>query len=102
MVLKYLKDDKVVLPVWQRLAKERGAGLEAALRRVLERPDFELEQDLFGAIAKQGKSLTPQMPESASVPEHIDQLFKSVLKSLGKGGAKGKKKAKKKSGGFGG
>ena len=103
LVLKYLKDDKVVLPVWQRLAADHGTALEVALRRVLERPEFDIEQDLLGAIAKYGKSLTPQMPESASVPVHIDRLFKSALKSLGRGdGSKGgkgsKKKAKKKSG----
>ena len=105
LILKYLKDDKVILPVWQRLASEHGAAVETALRRVLDRPDFDIEQDLLGAIAKYGKSLSPQMPESASVPEHLDQLFKSVLKSLGKkadGQSSGKKKAKKKKSGFGG
>ena len=106
LVLKYLKDDKVILPVWQRLASEHGAAVEAALRRVMAQPEFDIERDLLGAIAKHGKSLAPQMPESASVPEHLDALFKSVLKSLGKnadGQSSGKKKAKKKKkSGFGG
>lgn len=100
LVLKYLKDDKVVLPVWQRLAADHRSALEGALRRVLEQPEFDIEQDLLGTIAKYGKSLTPQMPESASVPKHIDRLFKSALKSLGSGEKRKatKKKAKKKSG----
>lgn len=102
LVAKYLKDDKVILPVWQRLAEDYGVPLEAALRRVLMQPNFDIEQNLLGAIAQQGKALTPQMPESASVPEHLDRLFKSVLKSLGKGSdRKGGKKPKQKSG-FGG
>lgn len=104
LVLKYLQDDKVILPVWQRLASEHKVGLEAALRRVLNQPEFDIEQDLLGAIARHGKSLTPQMPESASVPEHLDRLFKSVLTFLGKdadGKRSGKKKAQKKKSGFG-
>ena len=103
IVSKYLKDDKVVLPVWQRLAEDYGASLELVLQRVLERPEFDIRQDLLSAIAKQGKSLTPQMPASASVPEHIDRLFKSALKSLGKGSdrknsRKTRKRSEKKSG----
>ncbi|PZO12481.1 MAG: hypothetical protein DCF25_17575 [Leptolyngbya foveolarum] len=104
LVLKYLQDDKVILPVWQRLASEHGVALEAALRRVLNQPEFDIEQDLLGAIARHGKSLTPQMPESASVPEHLDRLFKSVLTFLGKdadGKRSGKKRAQKKKSGFG-
>ena len=104
LVLKYLQDDKVVLPVWQRLAKAHRVALEAALQRVLNQPEFDIEQDLLSAIARYGKSLTPQMPESASVPEHLDQLFKSVLKSLGKdadGKRSSKKKAPKQKSGFG-
>ncbi len=105
LVLKYLQDDKVILPVWQRLAKTYPAKLEMALQRVLGQPEFDIDRDLLSAIARYGKSLTPQMPESASVPEHLDQLFKSVLKSLGKdadGKRSGKKKAQKKKSGFGG
>ena len=104
LVLKYLQDDKVILPVWQRLVKAHQVALEAALRRVLGQPEFDIKQDLLNAIARYGKSLTPQMPESASVPEHLDRLFKSVLKSLGKdadGKRSGKKKAPKKKSGFG-
>ena len=105
LVLKYLQDNKVTLPVWQRLAQDRKQGLEAALRRVMNQPEFNVEQDLARSLAKYGKSLLPQMPESASVPEHLDQLFKSALQSVGKranGQSSNKKKAKKQKSGFGG
>ena len=105
LVLKYLQDEKVILPVWKQLAADHGAALEAALRRVLNQPEFNLEQDLLSAIARYGKSLTPQMPESASVPEHLDKLFKSALKLVGRDedGKRSKKSSKKKKkSGFGG
>ena len=105
LVLKYLQDEKAILPVWQQLAADRGSALEAALRRVLNQPELNIEQDLLGVLARHDKSLTPRMPESASVPEHLDKLFKSALKSIGRDtdGKRSKKTAKKKQkSGFGG
>ncbi|MGC1307166.1 MAG: hypothetical protein WA885_08060 [Phormidesmis sp.] len=97
MLLKYLQKDQVTLPVWQRLAADYGAPLQAALRRVLGQADFEIEQDLRGVIARHGKPLTPQMPDSASVPQHLHDLFQEALKAVGKSSGK-QKKAKKKTG----
>ena len=98
LVLKYLQDEKAILPVWQQLAADWGPALEAALRRVLNQPELDIAQDLSGVLARYGKSLTPRMPESASVPEHLDKLFKSALKLVGKSadGKRSKKPAKKK------
>ncbi|WP_121970514.1 hypothetical protein [Leptolyngbya sp. BC1307] len=96
LVIKHLENEQAIAPVWYHLAKEHGKPLEASLRRILGNPDFDIEQDLDGAIARYGKLLTPQIPESASVPLHLHNLFQSALQTVSKSTAK--KKAKKKSG----
>ena len=97
---KYLEDEQVNAHVWHSIAESHGEALEASLRRVLNKPDFEIRQDLDNAIARYGKSLEPELPESASVPEHLHNLFQEAIAAVGKA-EKPKKKAKKKSG-FGG
>ncbi len=96
LVVKHLENEQAIAPVWHYLAKNYGNPLEASLRRILSNPEFDIEQDLDGAIARYGKQLTPQIPESASVPVHLHNLFQSALKTVSKNTAK--KKAKKKSG----
>ncbi len=96
LVVKHLENEQVIAPVWRHLAKNYGTPLEASLRRILSNPDFDIAQDLDGAISRYGKQLTPQIPESASVPVHLHNLFQSALKTVSKSTAK--KKAKKKSG----
>ena len=101
LLLKYLEDEQVNADVWGCLAEAYGDRLEAALKRVLTNPDFDIEQDLDKALAKRGKPLTPQLPDSASVPVHLHNLFQTALKEVGKGAKKGegkKKKASQKSG----
>ncbi len=101
LVLKYLAEDRVNAFVWQRLAEAHGGLLEASLRRVLSNPDFDIDQDLESTLVQRGKTLTPELPDSASVPVHLHELFQSALKAVGKEtgkNASAKKKAKKKSG----
>ncbi|MEL7331876.1 MAG: hypothetical protein AAFN12_06480, partial [Cyanobacteria bacterium J06560_2] len=104
LVVKHLENERAIAPIWHQLAEDYPRPLEASLRRVLENDDFALEQDLEGAIARYGKTLTPTLPDTASVPIHLHELFQDALKAVGKDAKKqsGKKKAKKKkSGGFG-
>ncbi len=102
-VAKYLEKAQVNAYVWQCIYQAHDEALTASLRRVLNNPAFEFEPDLAGVLAKYGKSQTPQMPDSASVPVHLHNLFQEALQAVGKGakkkgeGAK-KKKGKKKSG----
>ena len=46
------------------------------------------------------KALTPTLPDTASVPVHLHDLFQDALKAVGKSEKKkkGKKNAKKKAG----
>jgi hypothetical protein len=104
LVRKYLEAEQANAYVWEQLTKAHPAPIEAALRRVLSNPEFAIAQDLPGALAKHGKSLTPQLPESASVPVHLHNLFQEALQAVGKAGKSkegGKKKATPKKSGFG-
>ena len=104
LLLKYLEDEQVNANVWDYLAEAYGDRLEAPLKRVLANPDFDIEQDLDKVLAKRGKSLTPQLPDSASVPVHLHNLFQTALKEVGKSAkqkGEGKKKASKQKSGFG-
>lgn len=94
---RYLEDEQVNAHVWQEIAKAHSDALEASLQRVLNQPDFKIEQDLGEALANKGKPLTPELPETASVPAHLHNLFQEALQIVGKAEKpkKGKKKAKK-------
>ncbi len=105
LLLKYLEDEQVNADVWGYLAEKYGDRLQPPLKRALANPDFDIEQDLDKALAKRGKPLTPQLPDSASVPVHLHNLFQTALKEVGKGakqkGEGKKKKASKQKSGFG-
>ena len=99
IVQKYLDDEQVNAHVWHVIASEHPAALEASLQRVLNEPEFKIDRDLDDAIARYGKPLTPELPESASVPVHLHNLFQEAIAAVGKAEKPKKaKKAKKKSG----
>lgn len=104
MVLKYLEDEQVNAYVWQQIVEAHAAPVEASLRRVVNQPQLDIETDLDGVLARYGKPLTPELPESASVPVHLHNLFQEAVQAVGKTEKpKGsKKKAKAKKSGFGG
>jgi hypothetical protein len=104
LIRKYLESEQANAYVWEQLAKAHPKPIESSLRRVLNRPEFEIERDLESALAKYGKPLTPTLPESASVPVHLHNLFQEALQAVGKGAKPkdtGKKKATPKKSGFG-
>ncbi|MFK8181990.1 MAG: hypothetical protein AB8B99_01360 [Phormidesmis sp.] len=100
LVQKYLEDEQVNAHLWHSIAEAHSKPLEASLQRVLNQPEFEIEQGLDDVLARYGKPLTPELPESASVPAHLHNLFQEAIAAVGKAEKpkKGKKKAKKKSG----
>ena len=98
LVLKHLEDERAILPVWERLAADYGAPLEAALCRVLNNSAFVIEDDLEGVLASYGKEIAPTLPDTASVPIHLHNLFQDALKAVGKSEKKKSGKKKKKSG----
>jgi hypothetical protein len=97
IVRKYLEDPNMNAYVWHRLAAAYPVQLEQVLRSVLSRPDFNLQQDLDGLLQESQKPLKPELPEIASVPIHLHELFQEALAEVQKSKPKdkGKKKPKK-------
>lgn len=101
LLLKYLKDPAIHAYIWYRLAHEFSEALEVALQRLLERPDFDLKHDLDDLLRRFSKPLKPGLPEIASVPIHLHNLFQEALVEVGQSKAKAKGKGQVKRSGFG-
>ncbi|HEY9644604.1 MAG TPA: hypothetical protein V6C57_29175 [Coleofasciculaceae cyanobacterium] len=97
IVQKHLKQPDINSFVWYRLAAQYPTQLQALLREVLERPDFNLSADLDQLLQEHGKETEPELPEIASVPLHLHNLFQEALLEVNR--EKSKPKAKKKVGG---
>ncbi|MBD2464120.1 hypothetical protein H6G89_24265 [Oscillatoria sp. FACHB-1407] len=95
LVRHYLETSTITPFVWQRLAQHHPEGLEQVLQTVLDRPNFQLEQDLSSLLQEYGKPVEPELPEIASVPLHLHTLFDEAVKEVNKSKPKGKEKAKK-------
>jgi hypothetical protein len=91
---QHLKNPEVKTFVLQDLAQRYPAVVEALVQRSFNRPDFVLETDLEALLVEFGKPLQPQLPETASVPVHLHNLFQEVVVEMEK--PKTKKKTKKK------
>lgn len=98
LVQKYLEDPAINAFVWHRLAAEHPQSLEQALRSHLDRPSFSLEQDLDPLLTGYHKPLEPELPEIASVPLHLNDLFQSALAEVSKSKPKDKSKPSVKKG----
>ncbi|HEY9761942.1 MAG TPA: hypothetical protein V6D07_05425 [Trichocoleus sp.] len=101
LLLKYLKDPTITTYVWYRLAHEFPDALETALRRALARPEFDLKHDLDGLLRTFEKPLKPGLPEIASVPLHLHDLFQEALAEVNASKSKNKKGKVKQKAGFG-
>ncbi|VXD14881.1 conserved hypothetical protein [Planktothrix serta PCC 8927] len=97
-VRKYLKDPQFNYYVWQQLKQEVPLGLEEVLKQVLNQPDFSLERDLDKILLEFNKPSEPDLPEIASVPHHLDDLFKDALAQIQKSKPKSKTASKKTKG----
>jgi hypothetical protein len=91
---KFLEDPAIPVFVWHQLAEQYPTQLEVVLRTVLERPNFNLSQDLDAVLQEFGKILQPDLPEIASVPIHLHNLFQDAVVEVSKD--KSKKKIKPK------
>jgi hypothetical protein len=94
LVRHYLESPEINAYVWYRLAEKYPTQLENLLQTVLQRPDFQLNQDLSGLLQEFNKPLEPDLPEVASVPVHLHDLFQEALAEVGQSRAKGKGKKK--------
>lgn len=96
LVQKYLQDKEINAFIWQQLKAEYPQSLEKLLKAVLERPDFNLEKDLEPTLKQYNKTPEPQLPEIASVPQHLHQLFEEAVAQVQSKSKSGKKKKKGK------
>ncbi|NJK39133.1 MAG: hypothetical protein HC835_17390 [Oscillatoriales cyanobacterium RM2_1_1] len=99
LVLKYLKDPKINTFIWYRLREKYPDQLERALQIALHRPDLSLNQDLDSILQEFNKPLKPDLPEIASIPKHLNDLFEQAVAqvSLSKTTSKSKSESKLKS-----
>ncbi len=90
LVRSYLEDREINAFVWHRLAQQYPTQLEKVLREVLGRPDFSLERDLEALLKEFNKPDEPELPEIASVPVHLHELFIEAVAEVNKSQSKPK------------
>ncbi|MBE9060687.1 hypothetical protein [cf. Phormidesmis sp. LEGE 11477] len=96
LVLKYLEDEQVNAHVWQHMQQRFGKTIEPLVQALTKSPELDIQTDFEQMLARYDKPLAPTLPESASVPIHLHNLFQVALKQVGKS-ASGEKTSKKKS-----
>lgn len=96
LILQCLRDPQVNAYIWNRLAQQYPVALEQVLQSALNRSIFNLKADLDLLLQEFNKPLEPTLPEIASVPLHLHELFQEALLEVGKD--KSKSKVKRKSG----
>lgn len=97
LVREYLESPEINTAIWQRLANEYPEQLENILQAELKRPEFKIQEDLEDLLRQFDKSNEPELPELASVPIHLHNLFQEALREVNKK-HKLKTKAKSKAG----
>ncbi|WP_366665002.1 hypothetical protein [Microcoleus sp. bin48.metabat.b7b8b9.023] len=95
LLRSYLEDPAINAWIWRRLAKLNPAKLQQILQTVLQRTDFQIDRDLEPLLQEFKKPLEPELPEIASVPLHLHNLFQEALGEVHK--SKSKPQDKKKS-----
>ena len=98
LVRKYLEDPTINVFIWHRLAQQYPKQLEKVLQSFLGRPEFNLDRDLDALLQEHGKPLEPELPEIASVPLHLHNLFQEALSEVKKSQSKSKDKKTQKTG----
>jgi hypothetical protein len=93
LVRHYLEEPSINAFVWRRLAEQYPQSLERVLQEVLNRPDLKLA-DLETVLAEHDKELEPELPEIASVPLHLHNLFEEAIVEVNKSKPKSKKPQK--------
>lgn len=96
LVKKYLEEPTINAFIWQKLTQLYPRQLEKVLQTFLERPDFKIERDLDTLLKEHNKPVEPELPEIASVPIHLHDLFQEAMAEVNKSKSKGKGKGKEK------
>jgi hypothetical protein len=98
LVDQYLKDPQINFFIWQQLEQQYPTQLEKLLQVILKNPNFNLTRDLGTTLTKFNKPLEPELPEIASVPQHLHDLFAEAFAQVNKSQSKSKKTVRKKKG----
>lgn len=98
LVRKYLEDSAINVFIWHKLAQHYPRQLEKVLQTFLGQQEFKLDSDLDALLQEHGKPLEPELPEIASVPLHLHNLFQEALAEVNKSASKSKGKKKQKTG----
>jgi hypothetical protein len=98
IVHQCLADSEMNAYVWERLAQQYPDAMASLLQQTLARPGFELQPDLRALLQEFNKSLEPELPETASVPLHLHQLFQEAFLEVNKPQPKGNNKRSSKGG----
>ncbi len=94
LIRYYLEDKSINAFIWHRLAEQHSTQLEKILQTVLQRPEFSLASDLDPLLEEFNKPIKPELPEIASVPIHLHNLFQEAVTEVNK--SKPKSKGQKK------
>jgi hypothetical protein len=86
----YLEDKSINSFIWHRLAQLYPSQLELILQEILQRPEFKLDTQFNTLLEEFHKPLKPELPEIASVPIHLHNLFQEAFAEVNKSKSKGK------------
>lgn len=86
----YLEDKSINSLIWHRLAQKYPSQLELILQEILQRPEFKLDLHLDILLEEFNKPIEPDLPEIASVPMHLHNLFQEAFAEVNKSKSKGK------------
>jgi hypothetical protein len=90
LIRYYLEDKSINAFIWHRLAQQYPTQVENVLQTVLQRPEFRVESDLNPLLQEFHKPIEPELPEIASVPIHLHNLFQEALGEVNKSKPKSK------------
>lgn len=93
---KYLEKSEANYYIWQQLKQKYPQNLTKILQKYTNKNNFNLELDLNNLLLNYGKKSNPELPEIASVPIHLNDLFELAVAQVQKNKSKTKKKKKKK------
>jgi hypothetical protein len=96
LIRKYLDEPQINYYVWQKLVAENPPEIEKLLQKILDRPNFKVKTDLNALLLEYNKPTKPKLPEIASVPTHLNDLFEEAVAIVQKSKSRSKKKSKSK------
>jgi hypothetical protein len=94
-IRKCLADPVMNAFVWRRLATQFPQQLQTAIWLIFELPNFNVSTDLDSILSKFNKYLEPDLPDLASVPIHLHELFQAAVRDVSKDKVKPKSQPKK-------